>query len=450
MTGVQTCALPIFGAVGTPAYRAPELWEGTPPADETTDIYSLGCVFAEMLSGQVLFDGETNNVIINKHLNHAPRIPEGLPKEIVSVIKKALAKTQRDRYESTMTFSAAIAIAQAKLAKAQGNGEQFQRSLLAARDSLKEVEETTAIQEVEGGQDRKRIEALRAEANGLQKELERLKAPHDHPDQPPRKGIIYAAAAAALLLVGFLVIRFVPFTPSAPQPDDTPTPLPVAAVQKTATPKVSSTATKAPTMTSIPIHPVLVFEEDFSVDKLGWKGENGVVRVNKDGAELLMADSDDLGEWWGTIAMPRKTITIDGNCTIEVVISNKVRFSGLRFLSKDNTPYHFIIGSGERKNWPPGYASLGLLQPSLGDEAWDSLGDIEDLIDQLNDPITLKVVFIGSQVRVYVNGEFVAGRQDFKFSDTKVFGGFYVGTGDQFTLRSLRIWGSSDEIIQIQ
>jgi len=241
-----------FGAVGTPAYRAPELWEGMPPADETTDIYSLGCVFAEMLSGQVLFDGETNNVIINKHLNHAPSIPDGLPKEIVSVIKKALAKTQRDRYESTMTFSAAIAIAQAKIAKAQSNGEQFQRSLLAARDSLKEVEESTAKLEGEGGQDRKRIAALRAEANGLQKELERLKAPLDHPDQPPRKGIIYAAAAAALLLVGFLIIRFVPFTPSAPQPEDTSTPLPVAAVQKTATPKAKKTTAIVPTKTPIP------------------------------------------------------------------------------------------------------------------------------------------------------------------------------------------------------
>jgi serine/threonine protein kinase len=43
------------GTVGTPFYRPPELWRGTPPPSPATDVYSLACVLYEMLTGEVLF-----------------------------------------------------------------------------------------------------------------------------------------------------------------------------------------------------------------------------------------------------------------------------------------------------------------------------------------------------------------------------------------------------------
>ena len=46
------------GVVGTPGYIAPEVWEITPPTPPV-DIYALGCIVYEMLTGDVLFKGQT-------------------------------------------------------------------------------------------------------------------------------------------------------------------------------------------------------------------------------------------------------------------------------------------------------------------------------------------------------------------------------------------------------
>jgi len=46
------------GIVGTPHYIAPEVWEGQ-GTTEQSDIYALGCVFYEMLTGEKIFKGET-------------------------------------------------------------------------------------------------------------------------------------------------------------------------------------------------------------------------------------------------------------------------------------------------------------------------------------------------------------------------------------------------------
>jgi eukaryotic-like serine/threonine-protein kinase len=56
------------GAVGTPFYRPPELWRGTPPPSPATDVYSLACVLYEMLTGEVLFKGDTPDQVLTRHV----------------------------------------------------------------------------------------------------------------------------------------------------------------------------------------------------------------------------------------------------------------------------------------------------------------------------------------------------------------------------------------------
>jgi osmotically-inducible protein OsmY len=92
--------------IGTPEYMAPEQIEGR-EITERTDIYALGVVLYEMLTGAVPFSGATASVVLTRHLSEAPRplhhVRVGVPTELVGIITQALEKDpgrrQRDMSE---------------------------------------------------------------------------------------------------------------------------------------------------------------------------------------------------------------------------------------------------------------------------------------------------------------------------------------------------------------
>jgi hypothetical protein len=100
------------GGVGTPGYRAPELWRGKPPAGPATDEYALACVFVELLTGEQLFGGDTPDEIITKHLVDGAVLPKewpaGVPEGMSAVMQKALAKDPTSRYLSVDIFLEAL------------------------------------------------------------------------------------------------------------------------------------------------------------------------------------------------------------------------------------------------------------------------------------------------------------------------------------------------------
>jgi serine/threonine protein kinase len=105
----------VSGALmGTLNYMAPEQgFKGT--CDERSDIYSLGIVFYEMLTGYTPFDADTPLAILMKHLNDPLPLPSQmdptLPHELEHVVLKALAKDAGDRFQSAAEMLAAISVA---------------------------------------------------------------------------------------------------------------------------------------------------------------------------------------------------------------------------------------------------------------------------------------------------------------------------------------------------
>jgi eukaryotic-like serine/threonine-protein kinase len=89
--------------VGTAQYLSPEQARGG-EVDPRSDLYSLGIVLYELLTGKTPFDGETPVEIAMKHLSQPPKPPSKLrrdvPPELDAVVLRALSKNPDDRYQN--------------------------------------------------------------------------------------------------------------------------------------------------------------------------------------------------------------------------------------------------------------------------------------------------------------------------------------------------------------
>ncbi len=98
--------------VGTPAYMSPEQATGLSDLDARTDVYSLGCVLYEMLTGEPPFHGATAHVVVVKHLTEPPPLVSGsgaaIPPAIRAVLSRALAKSPSDRQTSMAELADAL------------------------------------------------------------------------------------------------------------------------------------------------------------------------------------------------------------------------------------------------------------------------------------------------------------------------------------------------------
>ena len=98
---------------GTPRYMSPEQAQGA-ALDQRSDLYSVGALLYQMLTGRAPFTDDDAVVVMAKHIQEMPEPPRSvvpqrpIPAKLESVVMRALAKLPDDRFQTAATFEAAL------------------------------------------------------------------------------------------------------------------------------------------------------------------------------------------------------------------------------------------------------------------------------------------------------------------------------------------------------
>jgi len=123
-------------ASGTPAFMAPEMAVTRGRVDARADIYGLGCVGYWLLTGKLVFEGDTGLAMLVRHVNDAPvppsqRAEQEIDPELERVILDCLAKDPAARPQTTTELSARLAAAGERIgAWSESRAERWWRAHL--------------------------------------------------------------------------------------------------------------------------------------------------------------------------------------------------------------------------------------------------------------------------------------------------------------------------------
>ncbi|HET7039325.1 MAG TPA: serine/threonine-protein kinase [Gemmatimonadales bacterium] len=98
--------------IGTPEYMSPEQAEPGASVDGRSDVYGLGCVLYEMVTGEPVFTGATMQAVLARH--RAERVPSvrvtrpEAPEALDRIVQTALAKAPRDRFPGAAALAGAL------------------------------------------------------------------------------------------------------------------------------------------------------------------------------------------------------------------------------------------------------------------------------------------------------------------------------------------------------
>ena len=102
--------------IGTPRYMSPEQCSGSGPVTPASDVYSLGIILYEMLSGAPPFNAETPLAIVFRQVSEPPApLPASVPEKLRAIVERALSKDPAKRF---------------------GDAEEFRQELLSAAEAM--------------------------------------------------------------------------------------------------------------------------------------------------------------------------------------------------------------------------------------------------------------------------------------------------------------------------
>jgi serine/threonine protein kinase/tetratricopeptide (TPR) repeat protein len=124
----------VTGVTGTVKYMSPEQAMGH-RVDQRTDIWSLGVVLEEMLTGANPFDRNTVSAILVAVLHEAPRPMDGVPMELQSIVYRALSKNPEKRYQNCSEMLADLEALRTGTAGEPGSQRETSKGRSTARSS---------------------------------------------------------------------------------------------------------------------------------------------------------------------------------------------------------------------------------------------------------------------------------------------------------------------------
>ncbi len=433
-------------SVGTPAYMSPEQGKGV-KVDHRSDIYSLGIMLYEMVTGQVPYEAETPLAVLLKHITDPLPLPHkikpSLPEPVELVVLRALAKEPDDRFQTANELAQALATA-VNCTPSSENKPTQPAPPRPKTDPIPTEITTPATEQVSI--------ITRAQRTW----------------QTPRgKAIMIGATAVIFVLLGFLLNRLnrtniavtngnlaEPTVPVVAEVVDTAVPSPTATlIAASPTPQPTNAPTPIPTQveeTTTPINipsaqarafaePILAaianvppdYEDDFSDPSSGWQTGTGISgHPSRAAGETGYDDGEYFLRVEGTAGQELVCYGIDSFVSFPADLVLEIDGRFLPEANPENDDWQIQF-----RKWDfGGFYSFGIRRDGYLNLRRSENNEGFDLAEHYGAPVLaepdtnhVQIIAVGSETAVYVNGETLFYVDDADYSPQYGVGSINLG-----------------------